>query len=273
MTDDPTPGAPDPYGLTQPLPVTPTVPPVAPPLPATAPVAPAHRFGNVPSYLMGRLIAAGIDLVVVAFVLATFVFHATDPTGGALPSIAAFAGRDENGFAVLAGASFVGASLLAFASEALFGTTLGKLAFGLHVRRVDGRFPGAPRAFVRALLRPLDVLVVGPLLAFVTPRHQRLGDVVAGTVVAGSRFGALAVLIGVALLGVLGYAQVAFGGGLTSAVGVSAEAANYAPDLTARALDALGIVHRAPGASPASGSVAPASADEPTTAPEPVATP
>ncbi|MBD5656001.1 MAG: hypothetical protein IAI50_12605, partial [Candidatus Eremiobacteraeota bacterium] len=111
----------------------------------------------------------------------------------------------------------------------------------LQVRRRDGRHAGAGRVFARSLLLPIDIVVIGPLLALVTPRHQRLGDMLAGTVVGGSRIGAFASLIGLALAGAIGYAQIEFGGGLTSAIGVVAETTDYAPGVYARVAGMLGI--------------------------------
>ncbi len=151
------------------------------------------------------------------------------------------AGRDEGGFATLAGISFGVAAFLAFVCESLFGTTLGKAIFGLRVRRTDGTHAGVARIFVRYLLRPIDILVIGPLLALVTPRHQRLGDFAGGTVVSRSRIGPLASLIAIVLLAGIVYAEIVFGGGLESALGVTAEAASYGPDLVVKTAALAGI--------------------------------
>jgi len=183
-----------------------------------------HRFGNVPAYLLGRLAAFAVDVPGVAFVIATFGFDGFDR------GVFLLAGRDRAGFDTLALASIGAALLFSFLCEAIFGTTLGKLVFGLHTRRFDGKHAGVGRTFVRHLLRPLDVLVVGPFLALVTPRHQRAGDLAAGTVVGVSPLGFFAPLIGLALCAALAYAQITFGGGLTSAIGVAAEIGNYGPE-------------------------------------------
>jgi uncharacterized RDD family membrane protein YckC len=187
-----------------------------------------HRFGNVPAYLLARLAAFAVDVPGVAFVVATFGFDGFDR--GAL----LLAARDRTGFDTLALVALGAALLFSFLCEAIFGTTLGKLVFGLHTRRFDGRHAGVGRTFVRHLLRPLDVLVIGPFLALVTPRHQRAGDLAAGTVVGVSPLGFFAPLIGLALCGGLAYAQITFGGGLTSAIGVAAEIGNYGPDAYAQ---------------------------------------
>ncbi|MBD5656294.1 MAG: RDD family protein, partial [Candidatus Eremiobacteraeota bacterium] len=182
---DERPYTPDPNALTQPIPVVQVAPPPRPiKAPTVAPASYVHRFGNVPWYLFGRLAAFVLDYLAVPFVVATFGFHVIER------GFILFAGHDEAGFATLATASFVFASIFAFICEAAFGTTLGKLVFALQVRRRDGRHAGAGRVFARALLLPIDIVVIGPLLARVTPRHQRLGDMLAGTVVGGSRIGA-----------------------------------------------------------------------------------
>ncbi len=70
--------------------------------------------------------------------------------------------------------------------EGLFGATLGKWTMGISVRRVDGSPCGLGPALVRNLLRVVDglfVYLVGAILVWTTPRRQRVGDLVAGTVV------------------------------------------------------------------------------------------
>lgn len=67
------------------------------------------------------------------------------------------------------------------------GRTVGKAACGLRVRMVDGTPIRFGSALGRNLLRPGDFLPLlyfaGLLSAFTTPWSQRLGDLVAGTVV------------------------------------------------------------------------------------------
>jgi uncharacterized RDD family membrane protein YckC len=263
---------PDPHA-TQPIPAAPASP---------LPLAYAHRFGSVPFYLIARLLACAIDGIALAFVIAAFAFNALEPGGASI-----FSRRDEGAFGTLALVAFGGAFALAFVCEGLFGTTLGKSLFGLRVRRTDGRHAGVGRVLVRALLRPIDVLLVGPILALVTPRHQRLGDLASGAVVAQSRVGPLASLIAIVLLGGLAYAQIVFGGGLTSALGISAEAAAFGPDVVTKAGALVGLAiprvslpaipvpvalpSPSPSASPVQSATAPAFSDE---SPEPaVATP
>lgn len=248
--------------MTQPIPVVSVPPPPRPaepayaepaPLPA-APAVPAnvvrpaagtaylHRFGGIPFYLFARFAAFALDIFGIGFVLATFGYQVPDV------GLFTFAGHDASGFATLAGVSLGVALLFAFLCESIFGTTLGKLLFALHVRRGNGRHAGALRVFVRYLLRPIDLLVIGPLLALVTPRHQRIGDFLAGTVVARSRIGGFAALLGLLALGAIGYAQIMFGGGVVSALGVSAETMDFAPGLLAQATRKFGVRPIAPPA-------------------------
>ncbi len=69
------------------------------------------------------------------------------------------------------------------------GQTVGKKAFGLRVVMVDGTPVTFLAALYRNLLRPADMVpalyLVGILAMFLNPRSQRLGDLVAGTVVIG----------------------------------------------------------------------------------------
>ncbi len=207
--------------------------------------------------MLARFLAFAIDFVVIGFVIATFEFNLLDR------GVLTFASRDENGFLTLAAVALGAALVFALLCEALFGTTIGKLVFALHVRRRDGGQAGVARAVVRSALRPVDLVVVGPVLALATPRHQRAGDFAAGTVVARSSLGALAVPIGLALLALVLWAQFAFGGGLGSALGVSAQAANAAPDVYARIAGLFGVVV------PVSHGPAPAPFGLPSSSPQP----
>jgi uncharacterized RDD family membrane protein YckC len=233
MNEPPQP-PPDPFDMTQPMP---TVTPQAPPAPAgpAVPAAYVHKFGNVPVYLLTRLAAFCVDIFGVAYLIATFGFHAFE--SGYL----AYGGRSEGGFLSLAASSLAIAFAFAYLCEALFGTTIGKALFALHTRAVNGRHAGPGRVFLRYVLRPIDILAIGPLLALVTPKHRTLGDFAGGTVVSRSRFGPLAVVAGIALILGLGYAQITYGGGLTSVLEVAAESSNFAPDLVAKAAHGLGL--------------------------------
>ena len=88
-------------------------------------------------------------------------------------------------------------------AEALFGSTIGKGLFGLGVGRRDGGRLGFARALVRNIVLPLDLAVIGFFLAAVTPSRARIGDFVAGSVVANARTGRLAI-VSAALIGVGG---------------------------------------------------------------------
>ncbi len=237
------PFGPDP-DATQPMPAAQFPPPIPPPPrgagrpprdPASAVSSGVPRFGNVPLYLLARLLAFGIDVLALGIAIAAFGFHAFER------GFLTLAGRTEGGFAALAGASFALALLFAFLCEALFGATLGKAIFGLRVRRSNGGHAGVARIFVRYLLRPIDLLLVGPILALVTPRHQRIGDFAGGTVVSRYRFGPLASVVGIVLLVAIAYAQGVFGGGFTTLLELGAEAANYGPDLVAKTAALAGV--------------------------------
>jgi uncharacterized RDD family membrane protein YckC len=71
--------------------------------------------------------------------------------------------------------------------EATTGATLGKMALGLRVVKLDGTPIGWPDSLVRNILRIIDVLptayLVGAILIWSTSRNQRLGDLAARTLV------------------------------------------------------------------------------------------
>ena len=74
-------------------------------------------------------------------------------------------------------------------TEGLWGRSLGKLITGTMVVNAEGDRPGFGRAMVRTLTRLVEVNpflfggVPAGLIAAFTPRHQRLGDLLAGTYV------------------------------------------------------------------------------------------
>lgn len=68
------------------------------------------------------------------------------------------------------------------------GQTPGKRLLGLRVRDLDAAEPAPGKLLVRALFRPLDILLmvpipIGLILIAVLPLGQRLGDLAAGTIV------------------------------------------------------------------------------------------
>lgn len=73
------------------------------------------------------------------------------------------------------------------------GQTLGKKAMGLRVRMVDGTPITLAAAFARNVVRFGDffpaLYLVGLVAMFTNPRSQRLGDIIAGTVVLVERRG------------------------------------------------------------------------------------
>lgn len=75
--------------------------------------------------------------------------------------------------------------------EGNYGQTLGKMALGLVVVTEDGNDIDYRPAAIRTLLRVVDVLpvlyLIGFILILVTDRKQRLGDIVADTVVVRAR--------------------------------------------------------------------------------------
>jgi uncharacterized RDD family membrane protein YckC len=103
------------------------------------------------------------------------------------------------GSGVLLAAYFVAVFLVLFGYDVAFetlnaGRTLGKLAAGVRVVRLDGSRVGFVTSAVRNLLRLIDFLpalyAVGTVAMIATARHQRLGDLAAGTIVVRDQRGA-----------------------------------------------------------------------------------
>lgn len=73
--------------------------------------------------------------------------------------------------------------------EGMYGITIGKMAVGIMVVDYQGRPPGLAKAFIRTLLRVIEVnpFLLGGLpaglVALMSRRKQRLGDMLARTLV------------------------------------------------------------------------------------------
>jgi len=142
------------------------------------PVGPRFPVGNPFGYALGRLFAFALDVGLVSWLVTTLAYAliAINPITG-LPT------NSQQGFDATLAMGVVLALVYVIAAEAMFGTTIGKLVFNLHVYPLRERQVGFARAFVRALLRPVDMLLIGGVLALL-PGHRRLGDLASGTVVA-----------------------------------------------------------------------------------------
>ncbi len=103
------------------------------------------------------------------------------PPGGGFTSFSWTWSLDPYWSAALAVAYFL-------VQEILFGATIGKMRMGLRVVDLSGRRATAWQIVVRNLVRPIDGLPtlysLGALAVLFSPRHQRIGDMAAGTVVA-----------------------------------------------------------------------------------------
>ncbi|HYK54652.1 MAG TPA: RDD family protein [Candidatus Eremiobacteraceae bacterium] len=188
------------------------------------PVAPDH--GDIGAYIVRRTLALLIDIVFVGALIAmaarTWITRAT--TGE----------LTLGGFLQLA--LIVAVALFAYRwlFSGIIGTTLGKLFVGLVIARTHGGRAGLGRTFVRELLLPIDLVLIGFLLAAVLPKRQRLGDLVAGTLVVNSKIGALAPLLGIILLGGAAYATVTYVGGVSAAQRLATDASRYAGGILSR---------------------------------------
>ncbi len=190
---------PPPYGRSpEPVRVSPATPVAAPVsgtvLPprttTTVPERPQYVFGNPLGYVVARFCAFVFDVVLVTVFVTSLAYAliAINPLTG-LPT------NTQGGFQATLAIGVGVALVYVWVSEAFFGTTIWKLAFGLHVYNPRGGMVGIGRAFMRSLLRPIDLLVVGGVLALL-PGHRRLGDLAGGTVVARSPLRAFAPLLG-----------------------------------------------------------------------------
>ncbi len=144
----------------------------------TPPGATRLEFGNPIGYTLARLCAFALDIGEVTMVVTVLAYAliAINPITG-LPT------NTQRGFDWTLAIGAAIALFYVWIAEALFGTTIWKLALGLHVYAQRERVVGLGRSFVRGLLRPIDLLLVGGVLSLL-PGHRRLGDLLGGTIVA-----------------------------------------------------------------------------------------
>ncbi len=228
------PAAPAFYPPPQPIPVQPIPPQAyAPAGPVPAPVAAgraAYRFGNPLTYALRRFLAFAVDFVVVTGVVTMLLYGLI-----AINPFTSLPNNSEGGFDATVGLGSAAALLYIWIFEALLGTTLGKLAFALHVYATKGRFVGFGRALIRNLLRPIDLLVIGWILAM-APGHRRLGDLFGGTLVAHSPLRAFSPLVGWLLIAGLVALPFFVAGGTVTVLAVAAAFVEFIPPLVIRAV-------------------------------------
>ena len=132
--------------------------------------------------VIGHRIAAIIIDWIILWIVSFFVLGATFV--GMLGSM--------NTFSVFSFVSSLFAVILisflyGFILEGWRGQTLGKMALGIMVVKEDGKSCDYPAAFLRNILRIIDALpfayILGLIVIALTKRRQRIGDIVAKTVV------------------------------------------------------------------------------------------
>jgi uncharacterized RDD family membrane protein YckC len=137
--------------------------------------------------LASRLMAAAVDVTVQGLLLIGTVLAVTGANA---------AGLQEGGLAIALGYVGVFAVLFGYpaAMETLWrGRTLGKAVFGLRVVTVEGAPVRFRHAAIRSILGIVDKYlftgIVGVGCILFTRRNQRIGDLVAGTIVLRGRSG------------------------------------------------------------------------------------
>lgn len=137
-----------------------------------------------PSASLGDRLKAQLVDALVAFGIFYFIGRLLGARLGGLTD----SGFDLHGGPAFLVMSVVGLVLLAYfaLAEATVGSTLGKIVAHIRVVDVAGGRLSMRRALIRNLFRFIDgiaLYLVGALVIMVTSRRQRLGDIVAGSVV------------------------------------------------------------------------------------------
>lgn len=131
------------------------------------------------AYLLDLLLCYGA-LIFIAFVVMLAAAGAAGVASGAESATQA-------GLGFILIAAFAAQWLYFVVFEGMFGSSPGKRAAGLRVVTTEGRPIGIPQAALRNILRAADMMPVGYVVGLVSmalsPRFQRVGDLVAGTMV------------------------------------------------------------------------------------------
>jgi len=138
-----------------------------------------------------RVMAGTVDIAILVAAAALMTAVAGVDADERVPLSIRFGGQALQEGALVAW--LLGAFVYFVLSEWLTGATVGKEVVGLRVRMTDGRCCTLSAALVRNLLRAVDAFpfgipnLVGLIVVAGTPRHQRLGDLAAQTIVVRSR--------------------------------------------------------------------------------------
>ncbi|HEV2012293.1 MAG TPA: RDD family protein [Candidatus Dormibacteraeota bacterium] len=202
----------------------------------------APAAGIETASLWARTLAIVVDLLVVSVIQSVVngVFGSEHITNAVLdPSTSGGYSSFTSNSATVDGVWLWVAAISYFALlEGLFGNTVGKAAVRIRVTDLSGRAAGWRAVVIRNVLRLIDSLpgfyLVGALVARFSPRRQRIGDHLAGTLVVPNRAAVgpglsaeqrrrrLAVLLGVMVLFVAGSGAFAYWGRSSIALGDAA---------------------------------------------------
>jgi uncharacterized RDD family membrane protein YckC len=148
-------------------------------------LTPATTDGPPPAAILQRAMAFILDLLVILPVFG-FIAQAFDLAPDLDP------GLGDPGFWILGGVAAGLQAVYGLLMEATLGWTIGKRIIGLRVAELDGSRVSFRGALLRNLVRPLDSgfllgAFVGMSVIMATRRRQRLGDLVARTMVVEDR--------------------------------------------------------------------------------------
>jgi uncharacterized RDD family membrane protein YckC len=141
-----------------------------------------------PAQLWQRGIALLIDMVPAALI-ASMVIYGSDDTQ-LQQDVRAFQNGQPTGTLLVMSGLLVGLlAVYSTVAETLFATTLGKRVFRLRVYAVTGTRPGFARVLVRNLLKVIELWLFPLVMVMMIfhPARQRMGDLLAGTIVVGPR--------------------------------------------------------------------------------------
>ena len=144
---------------------------------------PQQMYNQMPGYAPAmQYVGAGVGVRFLALLIDGIIISVV----AGIINVVTASGGDTSRIAVSGSITGLLAIIYFIVMEATMGATVGKLALGLRVVRLDGAPISWGESIVRNLLRIVDglfVYLVGAIIIWNTARHQRLGDIVSHTLV------------------------------------------------------------------------------------------
>ena len=144
-----------------------------------------YRLAGAGSRLAAFVIDFFIQIIIIAFISFGVLFGIFGYRFGTLANVAGFA----LGFLIISWFVVYFCYFIVL-EQMMNGQSIGKKLFGLRVICDNGQPVGLAQSMIRNLFKSvLDIFYIGLFFIMFSPKHKRIGDIVAGTVVVAEHYG------------------------------------------------------------------------------------